>query len=412
MKRFLTFPCLFLALCTQAQVVDSVVVEGLKRLRPDFVALFLIPCTGESADSVQAAIDCRNLQQLPAVYSADVHWEAREGKFCQVYSIQEQFTLIPYGSISQGGAQTSRTLQLGLSEYNAFGRGVWIRAMYQYKERHAGQLTVRVPFVGGSPWTIEATGKYWNTVEPLYFTEDGVRYNYENRLVQLGVSRVFDFTTEVGIRAAVFDEEYNRIEDHPDIDVPTREYFAKVLGQAYLRFNNRDYQYFYVKGWLAEARATTVATQDVPDQSFVQVDLDVRHFQRPYSRLNVGGRFLAGIASNNMSPYAPYVYDSQINLRGAGDRIARGTGGLFLNAEVRWTALDRTHWAAQLVGFTDAGWLRAAGAPGMSDVPEWYVGGGGRLHIKRFYNAVFRLDYGYSFLKGGGGFVVGLGQFF
>lgn len=366
-------------------------------MRPHFVALFLSAEKGAPPDSTQALIDCRNLQQLPAVYHASVKWEEREGLLCQVYTIEEQFTLIPYASVSQGGAASSRTYQLGLSEFNALGRGIWVRGMYQYKERHAAQLTVRVPFVWGSPWTVEVTGKYWNTVEPLYFNDMGVRYTYMNRLAQLGLSRTFNFTTEVGGRFSVFDEEYNRLEMHPEVATPEQEYFAKALAQGYVRHNTRNYQFFYVTGWLAEFRTTVVGTQHATEQDFIQGDLDLRRFWRPRQRLNVGLRFQAGLATNNLSPYAPYVYDSQLNLRGAGDRIARGTAGFFVSSEARLTAIDRTHWAAQVVGFSDAGWLRSAGAQGMNAQPEWYLGMGGRLHIKRFYNAVFRMDMATAF---------------
>jgi hypothetical protein len=264
----------------------------------------------------------------------------------------------------------------------------------------------------GKPWNAELTLKHWNTIEPLYFTEEGIRYHYRNRLVQVGLEREFKFQTHVGMRLAVFDETYVLYQPTDFPLAPEREYFEKGLVQAYVRDRRVEHRWFYLNGFETIGRVTSVATRELPQEQFLQGDLIVHYYRQKRWRWNTAARLMAGLATNNTSPYAPYVIDSQRNVRGAGDRTARGTAALFATVEWRWTALDQAKWAVQCVGYADAGWLRTAGVDGMNDLPEWYTGAGIRVHAKAFFNAVLRADYGISPLNQSHGLTFGLGQFF
>lgn len=396
----------------QAQTVEAIAFDGLNRLKPDFLAHFLDCQVGQPVDSAQSVQDCLVLRRLPAVFHAHVRWEERDGKLTQVYFIDEVFTLLPYANVGQGGAVSSRTVQLGVAEFNAFGRGVWLTADYQYKELHSVSLGGMIPYIGGRPWNLSLTAKHWNTVEPLYFGADAVRYHYRNRLVQVGLEREFAFRTRVGARVAVFDETYTQMETGAVDVAPEYAYFEKSLLQFYTVDQHIDWHFFYLNGTEVEFRGTTVLNDILPEERFYQGDLIAKAYRHKRERWNSAYRLTLGLATNNESPYAPYVFDSQLNVRGAGDRVARGTAGLFATAEWRWTAFDRDWWALQLVGYSDVGWLRTAGKARMDEQPEWFGGGGVRVHAKRFYNAVLRVDYGASPITGTHGLTFGLGQFF
>jgi hypothetical protein len=48
-----------------------------------------------------------------------------------------------------------------------------------------------------------------------------------------------------------------------------------------------------------------------------------------------------GLSTNNESPFAPFSLDNNINLRGVGNAVDRGTGSIVFNTEYRYTLVDK-----------------------------------------------------------------------
>ena len=123
------------------------------------------------------------------------------------------------------------------------------------------------------------------------------------------------------------------------------------------------------------------------------------------------------MASNEESPFAPFALDNQLNLRGVGILVDRGTGSIVLNTEYRHTLYDKKWLAIQSNTFVDAGSWRNPGGT-LNDFLQHenikvYSGIGLRFISKKIYNATFRIDYGFDVLKRtSGGFVFGIGQYF
>ena len=124
-----------------------------------------------------------------------------------------------------------------------------------------------------------------------------------------------------------------------------------------------------------------------------------------------------GLATNDDTPFAPFVIDSRVNIRGSGNRIDRGTGQLIFNAEYRQTVFDVGNLAGQLIGFSDLGTWRNPGGD-LSDFLDadnfrHFIGLGIRLIYKRAFDAILRLDYGLDvYNTQQRGFVFGFGQYF
>ena len=145
--------------------------------------------------------------------------------------------------------------------------------------------------------------------------------------------------------------------------------------------------------------------------------MEGKKFLRLGKKGNLAIRTRFGISTNNNSPFAPFVVDSRVNLRGSGNRIERGTAQAILNIEYRHTFLNLSNWAIQGVIFTDLGNWRTPGGQldelVSKDELRQFVGGGFRVLYKRIYDAVWRVDYGVDvFNKNQRGFVLGIGQYF
>lgn len=132
---------------------------------------------------------------------------------------------------------------------------------------------------------------------------------------------------------------------------------------------------------------------------------------------NLAFRNRLGISTNNNSPFAPFVFDSFVNIRGIGNRVARGTAEFILNAEYRLSVFQNKYLILQLTTFTDFGALRAPGSSLQTMLngskSNFFIGGGVRLHSRLIYKTIFRLDYSINPVNlNKGGFTFGLGQYF
>ncbi|MGK0365376.1 MAG: outer membrane protein insertion porin family, partial [Saprospiraceae bacterium] len=206
-----------------------------------------------------------------------------------------------------------------------------------------------------------------------------------------------------------------------------------------------NYHFYYLSGWDNTTYIENV--QNLTDGTWFHVlKNDFRYYKRVKKLGNIAMRARFGISTNISTPFAPFVVDSQTNIRGVGNRRDRGTAVLTLNAEYRQTIFDikkgikktrRTNeqiangWdkyeveyfdregriAIQLVGFTDIGGWRSPGGKLeeliSTNEARFFIGAGLRIIYKNAYNAIFRVDYGVDVFDGKErGLVIGTGQYF
>ncbi|MFL0095074.1 hypothetical protein [Tenacibaculum maritimum] len=144
---------------------------------------------------------------------------------------------------------------------------------------------------------------------------------------------------------------------------------------------------------------------------------DLLYFKRVGERGNWANRLRVGLSSNNKTPFAPFALDNNVNLRGVGILVDRGTGSIVYNTEYRYTLYEKKWFILQGNAFMDAGTWREPGEElkdfFKSENIKVYSGIGLRCMHKKIYNAVFRIDYGYGLTKNSSkGFVFGIGQYF
>jgi hypothetical protein len=142
---------------------------------------------------------------------------------------------------------------------------------------------------------------------------------------------------------------------------------------------------------------------------------DFKYFHRIGKTGNLATRLRLGTSTNEGTPFAPFVLDSFLNIRGVGNRVDRGTGSIVTNVEYRQTFFDRKLFAGQAVAFIDFGsWRKPGGNLSDFGKPENMKAFGGlglRLIYKRAFDTMLRLDYGFDY-NSTGGLVVGIGQYF
>ncbi len=409
----------FLPGVAQNPIVTEVEFEGIKRMRLSFVKKKIGVRSGIMLDTVFLANDVERLTRFSGIANATYRVEGLgDDNYKVVFSIDEQFTLIPVLNI-----WTSNDLlafKIGLYENNLFGKNISVGGFYQHSVYSSYGLSFKSPYLFSKQFGLEINYQDWSSIEPVYFNNFVADYKYKNKSIEvLGLYEI-NFKNVVQAGANRFSENYHYISGTDSLgvseiplDVSQEKYMIKL---AY-DYNNLKYKYYQVSGIQNILNLQDVVTLDGFSDDFLIGWNDFMFFILTGSKGNFASRIRLGLSTNNDSPLAPFTVDNHINIRGVGDKIARGTGSIVWNVEYRYTVFEKKWFVLQANAFVDAGSWRNPGGK-LNDFTSSqnirvYPGLGLRFIHKKVYNAIFRIDYGYGITRNASqGIVFGLGQFF
>ena len=365
----------------EARVLD-LKVQGNKRLKTSFVRLISELKPGAVLDSAIIEQDIIRLKRLPSVSHAYYQvFESEPNVFNVFYTIQENFTLIPQLNVYTTN-NDEFAYRVGLYEYNTLGRSVAFGGFYQKDIYDSYGVNVRAPF--------------------LFNNKVGIAFNFKHR-VELGVT--------------FFNEDYSFLTGATNPSIPQDFNIDKELYKAIYEYNGLDYSYQFTSGFKSTFNFQYVISSDATLPDFLIGWNDFQYFVRVGDFGNWASRLRLGLASNKDSPFAPFSVDNNLNIRGVGNTIDRGTGAIVLNTEYRHTVYEKDWFILQANAFIDGGtWRNPGGDFGdFSDDQNLriYPGIGVRFIHKQIFNATFRVDYGYGITPGAtSGLVFGIGQYF
>jgi len=396
------------------QNISSISIEGLKKTKESYVRQFVTVRVGDRLDSAQLEADRKRLTNLEMFGDCQIRIdEIKEGNYHITFRCDELHTLLPIFSF--GGIEENFWIQVGASEVNLSGRGHKLTTYYQYYDRSSYAAHLTFERIKQSNWGANVNFVKWSTVEPLFFDEGAVEYDYDNWTFGATAIRYFKFRDKLEFGGAYFTEDYKRLGESFAF-APLQVSTQKVLGKILYTIDRVNYHFFYVDGVKNQFNLQTVRSLDDDPPFYISFN-DFHYFKRIKGRGNFATRLRVGLSSNEQSPFAPFVLDSYLNIRGVGNRVDRGTGAIILNAEYRQTLLEKEKIAIQGVVFSDTGSWRNPGG-NFNDFTDsnnfvLFAGGGLRFIHKKIYNAILRVDYGFNLQETGiNGFVLGVGQYF
>jgi len=407
-----------IAQTTHETQIKSIKFKGLKRTQASFLTQYIRTQLGMSVSDSLLRKDVQRLKNIAGVGNASYQLDTlATGNIELTFNIDEIRTLLPI--LNFGGIEGNVWFQVGFSDINWQGKGQFLSAYYQNNDRrHSGNVFYKVPRIHGTEWGFSASLNKWSSREPLFFPEGTVNYDYDNNGIGLTAIRHFGFLKYLEVGGTYFVEEYTKstfqfLENTPGPDGLRQ---PKWLGKISYSENDLDYHYFYLNGLVWHTIIQNV--YNTLDQTWFHSFLwQGKYYKRFGDKGNLAARARFGIATNNDTPFAPFVVDSHVNIRGVGNRIDRGTAQLILNTEYRHTLYESPKFGAQVVAFSDLGTWRNPGGElkDLFDKNQFrqFIGGGIRLIYNKIYGAVLRIDYGVDvFNKEQRGFVIGLGQYF
>ncbi|WP_299800606.1 POTRA domain-containing protein [uncultured Maribacter sp.] len=411
----LMFVCLFVN--GQDVTVAELKFSGTKRTKISFIKNLVSLKEGMLLDSVLMNNDIQRLKRLPSISHAYFKVNILPNETCEVqYAIEENFTLIPFANLFSS-SNDDFAFRIGLQEFNSFGRNITLGAFYQYDNYSSFGLSVRAPYLFSNKLGLAVNYNNFTTLEPVFFQDDTADYKYNNTGFELLGLYEVNFKNKMELGFSLFTEDYQYVDGATSAGVPMNLNVDKHLFKFIYDYNGLDYFYHYLEGFRSQLNLQYVGSTNTNLPEFLIGFNDFTYFKRIGDRGNWSNRLRLGLASNVDSPFAPFTVDNNLNIRGVGNSIDRGTGMIVLNTEYRQTLIDKNKFVLQGNVFIDGGtWRNPAG--GFDDLLKSenlrvYPGVGLRFMHKRIFNAIFRIDYGYGITKDGdNGIVFGIGQYF
>lgn len=405
---------------SQEQIIYDIKIKGAKKTKVSFLKRFITSKSTAVLDSTQLDKDIIELKRLPAIAHAYYQVFYSHENFYNVFiNVEENFTLIPEVNLWTT-TNNVFSYKLGLYDYNFLGRNMAFGGFYQFNGFDTYAINFRAPNLFSRKWGLAVNHQNWKSEEPLYFGNQSANYLYNNISFEvLGLHQI-NFKNSISFGINLFNERYRYLSGVTDPSIPQNLDLNKALLKFVYTYDDLDYYYQYVDGFKSTLYAQFVLTENDFQNDFYIFWNDFFYYKRLGDKGNWANRLRLGIASNENTPFAPFALDNNVNLRGVGILVDRGTGSIVLNSEYRHTIYDKDWLAIQTNVFSDIGSWRNPGGE-LSDFFQEeniriYSGIGLRFISKKIYNATFRIDYGFSVLntKGNsrGGLVFGIGQYF
>lgn len=418
-RLLLTILFLFLVLSAFGQnVVGEVKIQGNKKTKTTFLKKIIRLKAGMSLDSTQIEFDIARLKRLPSVahaYYQVVPLENNDSYEVR-YGIEENFTVIPFANIFTSN-NDEFAFRLGLQEFNFLGQNITLGGFYQYDIFNSYGLNIRAPYLFSKNLGLALNHQNLITQEPVFLDNGTADYRYNNKSVELLALYEFNYKHRVEFGVNFFTEDYQYIAGTTNPNVPQSLNVAKYLYKFIYNYDGIKYYYQYLSGFKSTLNFQYVNSVNLTLPKFMIGFNDFSYYARIGERGNWASRLRLGLASNLKTPFAPFAVDNNLNIRGVGNTIDRGTGAIVLNTEYRHTLVDKNWFVLQSNVFVDAGsWRNPGGDFGdFADNQNLrvYPGIGLRFIHKSIFNAIFRIDYGHGITKDGAhGIVFGIGQYF
>ena len=414
------FTLLITLISAYAFAQDSVILDlkivGNKKLKSSFVKKIAKAKAGAILDSIILEEDIKLLKRLPAIANASYQVIEQDNICTVVYNIEENHTLIPTVNVYTTN-DDEFAYRLGLYEFNVLGYNISFGGFYQKDIFSSYGINLRAPFLFNRKLGLAANHQDLITQEPVFFDNTSSEYKYRNKSFEILALYQANFKNRFEFGINYFFEEYKYLSGATNPSVPQALSIKKILYKSIYEFNNLDYNYQYVSGFksMLNLQYVIATSNKLPD--FIIGWNDFNYYKRVGAKGNWASRLRIGFSTNNSTPFAPFSVDNNLNIRGVGNIIDRGTGAIVINTEYRHTVFEKGWFALQGNAFIDAGSWRNPGGDfgdfGNAKNIRIYPGLGLRFIHKRIFNTIFRIDYGIGITNGDTqGMVFGIGQYF
>jgi hypothetical protein len=401
---------------SQSKTVDKIDFLNTHSFNKKFLSNIIISKKGAILDTLEIQKDIVVLSRLNGIAKVDFEVLKSENNLYTInFVITENYTLIP--TLSVGTTDDLGVYRLGLYEFNFLGKNNTLGGFYQYNGFNSFGIKFASPYLFSSYLGIETNIQKLSSLEPIFFDKAKFNYIYTNTAIEILGMYQINYKNSIKFGFNIFNEHYFYKDGAKSEGIPTDLNLNKKLLKFQYFYDDLNYNYYLINGFKSNFSLQYVMTKNDFQDKFIIGWNDFLYYKYVGHKGNWASRLRLGLASNNNSPFSPFSVDNNLNVRGVGNIIDRGTGTIVLNTEFRQTIIEKKWFVMQGNLFIDTGTWRKPGGS-FSDFTNkenvrFYPGIGLRFIHKTIFNAVFRIDYGYGISQNASkGFVFGIGQYF
>ncbi len=415
---FLLFFLCFTITKAQEYHIESIAIKGLKKSKESYIKKLLSVNRNSPIDSLILAEDMIRLIREPAISHAYYTLKEDGNKSAQLtIHIEENKTFIPALDLWQTLEQ-QLAYHLGATDHNFFGRGYTIGAFYRRNNFSGyGFILENNNFIKANQ-ELKFIAQQRETLEPIQQEQLEALYRYRIQSVETSFGKEINLKHKVLLGIGLLVERYFYKKGDVLNNVPEKFITTKFIAKVGYNYDAIVPFYYFNSGWSNQFTFNHVWGKTIQDNSaFYAFENQTTYFKRIKDQGNLALRLKLGFAKNINTPFPPFAIDNNQNVRGSGNLIQRGSALWVFNNEYRYRLVEKKWFALQANFFIDVAGIRPSGDR-LNDIFQKnniysHSGIGLRLIHKYIYNAVLRIDYGFSIGNTNRqGIVFGIGQYF
>ncbi|GAA4965024.1 outer membrane protein assembly factor [Algibacter aquimarinus] len=403
--------------------VESLNFEGLKKTKASFLTRISKVKAGQEIDSVIVVTDIERFKRLDGIAFADYKVEfVGDAGYKITYIVEENFSIIPGVRVGQA-ADDSFSYRFSAFEFNGLGRNIIFGGFFKKEVFNAFGVFLEHPYLFTNKLGLGINYMDDSSQQPIFFdpnnSDNTTDFIFSNKGFETILFYELNFNNrfEFGVRTS--EEDYILLgeQDAGESNI-AQPNIKRTAFRGSHEYVDLDIQYQNVSGF----RNLFEATVFNKSNALLQTDFIINNTTQYFKRIGIKGNFASQLQLQFSNPiensaFAPLIIDNQLNTRGVGNIVDRGSAIVSLNSEYRHTLLEKGWFVLQGNSFLDVSGVQRADAnfndTFSKNTTRIYSGLGVRFIHKYIFNAVLRFDYGINLTgNGGNGFVFGIGQYF
>ena len=438
MKYFLYLFLILLCsvnIVAQKGIIKEITYSGNKKTKATFLNKIKKVKKGEKLDSLKIQTDIERLKRLDGIAHADYTVTNENDNYIVNYNLTENFSIIPGLQIGQAN-DDSFSFRVSVFEFNALGRNIIVGGFYKREVFNSYGFYIEHPYLFNNKWGLGFNYQNLTTQQPIYFNtvvprdtpllesesdREQINYTYTSKAPELTLFYEHDFNNRFELGVKIIEDEYLVIKGDPQNEGVINALEPKINQQSVrgsYEYIDLDIEYHNVSGFRSFFEATYFSNASSLLQTDYILNSDTQYFKRIGEKGNWANRLQFQYSNPvDNTNFTPITIDNQLNTRGAGNTIDRGTAAFALNTEYRHTFIEKDWFVLQGNTFLDISGIQRPGEDFNNTFSKEtfraYPGVGVRFIHKRILNAALRFDYGVNITgNGSNGFVFGIGQYF
>ncbi len=413
----LIFFLIFISKCfSQENLIEQIKFTNNKKTKSDFLSDIIVSKPKSVLDSVTIQKDLIIMTRLNGISNVTYSVTKNESNnYVLEYNIIEKLTIIPSLIIAKN--IKSGSYRLGIDDYNFQGKNITFGVFYQYNEFNSFGIRYISPFLFSSKYGIEGFVQTVSSREPIFFSGQTSDYKFTNTSAEFSGIYRYDYKNNSKLGLGIFNETYKYLDGFQNLDFPSKFNKTKFFTKFQYFHENVKYNFYHLNGLKNSFVYQNILTGSDFKNLFLIFTNDLVYYKKLETNTNWASRLRIGMSSNDFSPFSAFAIDNNLNIRGVGNLVDRGTATLVFNTEIRQTLFEKKWFALQGNAFVDSGTIRNSGENFNTLFDNKnirvYSGLGLRFIHKNIFNAVFRIDYGFGLMPNSSkGLVFGIGQYF